>query len=210
MAVRYWGIDDLDVPEGAPDLEAFIGLLRGEFNDEGMLLDQLRWNQTAGKWVPTNEVGDWFFMGEGWLTEIDEARAMAWIEATRVLDENGAPVEGLNFHGIETYLLQLPHDEAWSFNFNFGQWQNAAVDDDIVGYCQVLRLDDSNWWIEFSSDEFNNPKLTDRQKQAILDAGFDEPDEVESPNFWLKMADPTAKHVIALIEDVLTKGGFAE
>ena len=210
MTIRYWGIDDLNAPAGAPDTLAFEGVCKGEFTDDKMLVEQFRWNEAMGVWSATQIVGDWYYMGNAWLTEIDEARAMAWIEARKVLNADGSLAEGVRLNGIAEHLMNLPDGEPWILDFNFGRWQAASGNDEIVGFCQVLREDANHWWVEFSSDEFNNPKLTDQQRAAILEAGFAEPNEETSPNYWLFMEDPNARGVVELVERVLTNGGFAE
>jgi hypothetical protein len=206
LKVRYFGADDLEVPVSADGKAAIRIVYRGEFNDDDLFLGEHQWMPHLNKWVETRRLSAWWFMGEGWLSSITEDEAMAFIEKHRPRNEAGEVVDGVKLSATVDYLLQLEHDEPWIFDFNFGQWEAFNWDDSIVGFCQVLRVDDNNWWVEFSSDEFNNPKLTDRQRKAILDAGFDEPVEGESPNYWLKMADPTAKQVVALIERVLNSG----
>ena len=216
MTVRYFGREGFDnslssasspVSEGSPAIEE---VFRGEFDENELFVSENVWRPDLNKWVDTRAVSELWFMGEGNLIKITEEQAMAFIEANRVRDENGEVAEGICLNGLEDQLLALEHEEAWVLDFDFGQWQDQQWNDDVIAYCQVLRLDDSNWAIEFSSDEFNNPVLTEQQREAILEAGFDEPDDDESPNYSLSMADPTAREVVGLIERVLNKGGFAE
>lgn len=210
LKVRYFGREDVFGPTDANGKPRIEVVYRGEFDENEMFWGEYAWQPHLNKWVDTRAVSAMWFMGEGNLVQITEQEAMDFIEANRARDENGQPIDGVKLMGIAEYLLQLPPDAPWILDFSFGQWQDHIVNDDIVGYCQVLRLDDNNWCLEFSSDEFNNPKLTERQKKAILDAGFAEPNPDESPNYSLEMADPTAELVVARLERVLNEGGFVD
>jgi|GEM_PF-2539898 len=207
MKVRYFGADNLNEPVGADGQSSFDRVYRGEFDVRDYLLGEYRWDPGYNRWIRTDRVSAWWFIGEGSLSEIGEERALAFIEANRPRNEAGEVVDEVRFGWLADYLMKLPVDEAWFNNFNFAQWGDAAFDEAVVGYCQVLRVDESNWWVEFSSDEFNNPKLNEAQKRAILAAGFAEPEPGESPNYWLKMPSVDARAVVALIERVFN-GGF--
>lgn len=216
MTVRYFGREGFDnslssassaVSEGSPAIEE---VFRGEFDENELFVSEHVWRPALNKWVDTRAVSELWFMGEGNLIKISEEQAMAFIEANRLRDDSGEAVEGIRLAGLAEQLLALEHEEGWVLDFDFGQWQDQHWNDDVIAYCQVLRIDENNWAIEFSSDEFNNPALTDQQREAILEAGFDEPNDDESPNYALSMADQTAREVVALIERVLNNGGFAD
>lgn len=206
MKVRYFGADDLNEPIGPDGQSRFDRVYRGEFDERDYLLAEYRWDSDFSRWLNTRSVSAWWFIGEGALSEISADRALAFIEANRPRGAAGEVVDAVRFPWLAQYLMGLPIEEAWINEFNFAQWSNRIADDEVVGFCQVLRIDEANWWVEFSSDNFNNPPLNSRQKQAILTAGFAEPDEDASPNYWLKMPSADAVSVVALIERVFNDG----
>ena len=224
MKVRYFGAEDLNEPVGADGLPRFNRVYRGDFDENELFLGEYRWDSDYNRWIDTRTVSAWWFMGEASLVEITEAQAFAFIDANRPRNEAGEPINGVNFPWLAETLLRLEIDEPWVNEFNFGQWQGSPWNEEITGYCQVLRVDESNWWVEFSSDQFNKPKLTDRQKQAILDAGFAEPAEVDeaddvedhfdgefsSPNYSIQIPSQDARAVVELLERVFNLGGFVD
>ena len=78
---------------------------------------------------------------------LDAARVGPRLLRIHVDDERdaaGEVVDEVRFGWLADYLMKLPVDEAWFNNFNFAQWGDAAFDEAVVGYCQVLRVDEFN------------------------------------------------------------------
>jgi hypothetical protein len=155
--------------------------------------------QREGHWYPIREeswqplIGAWGQMDnhlirQFWLTgieydDISEIHALDWIEEQTnreffLIDELMTFAEG----AARTWLIKTPDRE--------------ARDDDFA-YVQAIKQK-GKFFVEFSSNKFLKKKLNQSQIEAILAAGFKEPDNENSPNYWREYRKDDSPQKIAV------------
>lgn len=195
-----------------------IKLYRADFDDEGYVSSQYQLDATLQLWLPTHAVADFVYLGEGNLQYVDRADIEAYFAS---VFPNWATTNKPGRIGLAHQLDDLNEENpSLVYDFYFGQWSKSQHD---CAYFQV-QVDTeyfNEWWIEFSSDRFNSPHLTSKQREAIIEAGFHEPtstrtdgehyeyehlDDYSSPNFHLRLNHASADQVVDKIRGVLIHG----
>ncbi|MEY4321813.1 MAG: hypothetical protein RL167_541 [Actinomycetota bacterium] len=154
--------------------------------------------QRDGDWFPVREeswqplTGTWgqldnYLIRRYWLTgiefdDISEKYALDWIEdqANRELhmqEHLMTFAEG----AATTWLIKTPDREAR---------------DDDYPYVQAIKQD-NKFFFEFSANKFLTTPLKQNQIEAILAAGFKEPDKDNSPNYWREFREDDSAQKIA-------------
>lgn len=155
--------------------------------------------QRVGDWFPVREeswqplTGTWgqldnHLIRQYWLTgiefdDISEEHALEWIEdqANRELHMQE---HLMNFAegAATTWLIKTPDREAR---------------DDDYPYVQVIKQQ-RKFFFEFSSNKFLATPLKQNQIDAILAAGFNKPDQDNSPNYWREFREDDSAQKIAV------------
>jgi hypothetical protein len=155
--------------------------------------------QRDGDWFPICEeswqplTGTWgqldnYLIRQYWLTgiefdDISEKYALEWIEdqANRELhmqEHLMTFAEG----AATTWLIKTPDREAR---------------DDDYPYVQAIKQD-NKFFFEFSANKFLTTPLKQKHIDAILAAGFNEPNQENSPNYWREFREDDGAQKIAV------------
>lgn len=195
-----------------------IALYRADFDDEGYVSSQYQLDAALQLWLPTHAVADFVYLGEGNLQYVERADIEAYFVS---VFPNWATARHAGRIGLGRQLEDLTvEDPSLVYDFYFAQWSKSPHD---CAYFQVQAdSEEANvWLIEFSSDRFNSPHLTSKQREAIIEAGFHEPtstrtdsddyeyelpDDYSSPNFHLRINHASADQVVDKIRGVLIHG----
>jgi hypothetical protein len=191
-------------------------LYRADFDDKGYVSSQYQLDAALQLWLPTQAVADFVYLGEGNLEYVNRAEIEAYFGS---VFSDWAETYRPGRIALARQLDDLTEENpSLVYDFYFAQWSKSAHD---CAYFQV-QLDSpdlASWWIEFSSDRFNSPHLTAKQRDAIDGAGFDEPVFAQiatedlsgdmlhySPNHHKYMSSASADQVVDLIRGVLIQG----
>ncbi len=145
------------------------------------------WWPIMGQWVQTdNALIRYFYLGSPDFDDISEADAFEFIrdQLQRELwleDQLSTMANGT----FGTSLIRTP--------------ERDPREDDFA-YVQFAK-EEGAFFVEFSSNKFLKRKLTDAQVEAILAAGWNEPEKGVSPNYWREYRADDSNFTIA--SDVL-------
>lgn len=191
-------------------------LYRAEFSDDGYVANQYQLDAALQLWLPTQAVADFVYLGEGALEYVNRFDIEAYL-SNAFPEWAGSRQPGRL--GLAFQLDALTEEHPYLvYDFEFAQWSKSP-NDCAYFQVQVDSPERNSWWIEFSSDQFNNPALTEKQRRAIWRAGFDAPaltssDALDSsyemlhysPNHHKIVHHASADQVVDLIRSVLIEG----